>query len=41
MKEKEKNNKGIIALIICLVLTIAIIVGCIFFPEEIFGIFIK
>ncbi len=40
MKEKNKNI-GLISLIICGVITIAIIIGCVFFPEEIFGIFIK
>lgn len=40
MKEKNKNI-GLISLIICGVITVAIIIGCVFFPEEIFGIFIK
>ena len=40
-KEGEKNNKGMIALIICIILTVAIVVGCVFFPDEIFGIFLK
>ena len=41
-KNKERNdNKGLITLIICGTLAIAIIIGCIFFPEEIFGIFLK
>ena len=42
MEKKEKNsNTGLIALIVCGIITVAIIVGCIFFPDEIFGIFLK
>jgi len=40
-KNKENNNGGLIALIICGTLAVAIIIGCVFFPEEIFGIFLK
>ena len=40
-KKEKKSNGGVIALIICIVLTIAIIVGCLFFQDEIFGIFQK
>lgn len=44
-KEKEKkeskanNNTGVITLVICSIITLAIIVACVFFPDEIFGIF--
>ena len=38
-KTRKTGNGGIIALILCGALTIAIIVGCIFFPEEFFSIF--
>ena len=42
MKEQSKESKkGIVALIICGILTVAIIVACVFFPDEIFGIFQK
>ncbi len=42
MKEQTKESKkGIIALVVCGILTIAIIVACVFFPDEIFGIFLK
>lgn len=44
MPKKNKNensNKGLITLIICGVISLAIIIGCVFFPEEIFGIFLK
>lgn len=36
--EKEKHG-GLIALIICAILTIIIIVACVFFPEQVFGLF--
>ena len=39
---KTKNSKvGLITLIICGIITIGIIVACVFFPNEIFGIFVK
>ena len=41
MKKDKQSNKGLIALIICGVLSIALAVACIFFPEEFFGLFIK
>lgn len=47
MKNKEKveveksSNTGLILLIICGLLAVALIVGCVFFPDEIFGIFMK
>jgi len=37
--KKNNSNTGIIILIICAVITIALIVGCVFFPEQLFGIF--
>ena len=37
----EKDNKGIRILIICGVIAMLIIIGCIFFSDEIFGIFLK
>ncbi len=40
-KEDKVKNKGLMALIICGIITVAIIIACIFFPEEIFGIFSK
>lgn len=40
--KKEKNsNGGLIALVVCGGIAIALIVGCVFFPDEIFGMFIK
>lgn len=38
---KENNNTGVITLVICSIITLAIIVACVFFPDEIFGIFTK
>ena len=40
-KEEGKNKKGVIIMAVCVVLSIAIIIGCVFFPEEFFGFFIK
>ena len=42
MKNQEKNNnKGFKLLIACGIITIIIIVLCVFFPEEFFGLFSK
>lgn len=38
---KKENNKGLIILTICGVLAAALIIGCVFFSDEIFGIFLK
>lgn len=36
--KKEKNkNTGLITLIVCGLLALALMVGCIFFPEQLFG----
>lgn len=41
-KKKESNsNAGLITLIVCGILAIALIVGCVFFPDVIFGLFLK
>lgn len=39
MKKESNGHSGIIAMTICGIITIAIIVACIFFPEEVFGLF--
>jgi len=39
--EQKNSNKGLAALIICGTLAIAIIIACVFFPEEVFGIFLN
>ena len=41
VKKNKESNKGLVALIVCGVLSIALAVACIFFPEEFFGLFIK
>ena len=40
-KETDKNKKGIIIMTICVVVSVAIIIGCVFFPEEFFNFFTK
>jgi len=40
-KEKNKVNGGIITLIVCGVIAMILVIGCMFFPDEIFGIFTK
>ena len=40
-KVKNNSNAGLIALLICGALAVALIVGCVFFPEEIFGLIAK
>lgn len=40
-KEKKELDKGVKVLIICGVIAIALIVACVFFPDQIFGIFIS
>jgi hypothetical protein len=39
--KQEKNNKGILVLVICGIIAMALIIGCVFFSDEIFGIFLK
>ena len=41
MNNKENNNKGLKMLIICGIITLAIIIICVFFPEQFFGLFSK
>ena len=41
-KEKKTNsNAGLIALFICGLLAVGLIIGCVFFPDELFGMFTK
>lgn len=40
-QKEKKSNVGLITLIICGLLAVALIIGCVFFPDEIFGLFIK
>lgn len=41
MKKEKNSHIGLITLIICGLLTVALIIGCVFFPDEIFGLFTK
>ena len=42
MAKKEKNgNGGLITLIVCGIIAMALIIGCVFFPDELFGIFLN
>ena len=40
-KEKKNTNAGLITLFVCGTITIALIIACVFFPEEFFGLFMK
>ena len=41
-KQKAKNpDAGLAILMVCGVIAIALIVGCVFFPEALFGLFFK
>lgn len=41
-KKKEKNpNSGLMVLMVCGIIAVLLIVGCVFFPDEIFGLFLK
>jgi len=39
MNNKSNNNKGLKTLIICGIITAIIIIICVFFPEQFFGLF--
>ena len=36
---KKEGNKGLFTLIICGLIAAALMVGCVFFPEQLFGLF--
>jgi len=40
-KKEKESKKGLIALIVCGILSIALAIACIFFPKEFFGLFIN
>lgn len=40
-KNGVSSNTGIIILMLCGVFAIALIIGCVFFPDELFGLFTK
>ena len=39
MKEKKEGVTGVVTLIICGTITIALIVACVFFPDQFFDLF--
>ena len=39
-KKEKSSNAGVITLAVCGLIAVALIVGCVFFPDEIFGIFL-
>ncbi len=39
MKKEKNTNTGLITLIVCGLIALALIVGCVFFPDELFGLF--
>lgn len=36
-KKELSSNKGLIILMLCGVIAVGLIIGCVFFPEELFG----
>ena len=38
-KKNKGGNTGVWVLIVCGIITVALIVGCVFFPDQLFGIF--
>ena len=36
-KKEMTSNKGVAILMICGVIAVALIIGCVFFPNELFG----
>lgn len=37
MPKKKKQNTGIATLMVCGIIAVLVIVGCVFFPDVIFG----
>ena len=37
MAKQKKQNSGIAILMVCGVIAVAVIIGCVFFPDIIFG----
>ena len=40
-KQEKNQNKGLIALLVCGVLAMALIIGCVFFRDQFFGLFFQ
>ena len=41
MKNEKNSHNGLVTLIICGIIALALIVVCVFFPEQFFGLFKK
>ena len=43
MTKKKQNNesRGLVILMLCGIIAVALIVACVFFPDTIFGLFTK
>lgn len=39
-KKEISSNKGLMILMICGIIAVALIIACVFFPDIIFGIFL-
>jgi len=39
-KKEISSNKGLMILMICGIIAVALIIACVFFPDLIFGIFL-
>lgn len=39
MKKEKGGNNGVLLLVICGILALALIIGCVFFPDQLFGMF--
>ena len=40
-KQEKNQYKGLIALLVCGVLAMALIIGCVFFRDQFFGLFFQ
>ena len=40
-KQEKNQNKGLIALLVCGLIAMALIVACVFFKDQFFGLFFK
>ena len=36
-KKEMSSNKGLVILMICGLIAVSLIIGCVFFPKELFG----
>lgn len=41
VEQEKTSKKGMVTVIICGLISVALIVACVFFPEEFFGLFTK